>query len=409
LDLVVRNASVLERSGPVDIATRGSRIERVSPNFRGAAKKEVDAKGCLVLPSFVEPHVHLDKALLAEKLAESATIQEAREKVREAKKSFTVDDIASRARTALNWAIASGVTYVRSHVDVDNIVGLSGIQALLKVRKEFEGLVNLQIVALPQEGIAKSPGVSELLEEAVSAGADVVGGLPDAELNPEGRMIHLQTVFRIAKSMGVDVDVHCDVGPSTTIIEEYAAEVVKNGFEGRATADHLISLSYLDDAKASGVIDLIKKAKINVVANPCTMMVSGSTASPPMGRGVTRIKEILRAGINFSYGLDNLVDPYNPFGDFDPLRNGWLLAYQGQLNSERDMRSILMMNTYNAARTLRLKSYGIRPGCVADLNVLDAKTPREALRRRTLPVAVIKEGRVIVESRLTTKLVYRAR
>ena len=403
VDLVVRNARTLEEAGPVDIAIEGSRIVSVKRTFKGKGRREIDAKGHLVLPTFIEPHVHLDKALLAERLPESSTIQEAREKVREAKESFTVDDIVKRAKTVLGWALASGVTHVRSHVDVDNIVRLTGIEALTKVRKDFRGLVELQLVAFPQEGIVKSPGVSKLLEEAVDRGADVVGGLPETEPTLEWQRLHIQTVLRIARAKNVDVYVHCDVGPSTETVKEFAAEVVKNGFQGRTTADHLISLSYFEDAKAAEIIALIKMAGINVVANPCTMMVSGAAPAPPMGRGVTRIKEIIRAGINFSYGLDNIIDPYNPFGDFDPLRNGWLLAYQGQLNSEDDMRSILEMNTYNAARTLRIPRYGTRPGCDADLNVLDAKSPRDALRQKTLSLFVIKKGRILVENKVTKK------
>ncbi len=403
MDLVVRHAQVLEHDGLVDIAVNGSEIASIKPSFSGEADREIDARGCLVLPTFVEPHVHLDKALLAERIPEAATIQEARERVSEAKRRFSVEDVLERARAAIEWALPSGVTFVRSHVDVDNIVRLTGVEALSKLRKEFQGLVDMQIVAFPQEGIVRAPGVSELLERAVNGEGRVMGGLPEAELNPEAERTHIQTVVRIAKELDVDLDVHCDVNPSTHVVEDYAAAVIKNGFQGRATADHLISLSYIDETKASEVIALLKRAKINVIANPCTMMMSGFTDHPPLGRGVTRIREIVRAGVNFSYGLDNIVDPYNPFGDFDTLRNGWLLAYQGQLNTENDMLSILKMNTYNAARTLRLPNYGIKPGCNADLNVLDEKSPREALRRRTLPVFVIKGGRVVAENQLRSR------
>jgi len=407
LEIVIRNARTLEHDNRVDIAIEKTRIAIVKPSFSGKGAKEIDARGCLVLPTFVEPHVHLDKALLAERMPESRTIQEARERIREAKKSFTVDDVIGRARRVADWALVSGVTCVRSHVDVDNIVRLMGVKALSRLRKELRGLVDIQIVAFPQEGIVKSPGVSELLERALEEGAGVVGGIPEVELTREDSNEHTETVTSLAVKADVDVDVHCDVSPSTNTVEHYAAMVMEKDLQGRATADHLISLSYLDDARAAEVVSLLKKAMINVVVNPCTMMVSGSSDRPPLGRGVTRIKEIVRAGINFSYGLDNMVDPYNPFGDFDTLRNGWLLAYEGQLSSEEDMVSILKMNTYNAARTLRLPSYGMQPGCYADLNVLDAQTPRDALRRRTLPLFVIKRGEILVENRVRVKRAYR--
>ncbi len=404
MDLVIRGAQTLERDGLVDIGIGGSEIRSVKHSFPGRGEREIEAHGLLVLPTFIEPHVHLDKALLAERLRESSTIQEARERVREAKKNFTVQDVVERARTALNSALTSGVTYVRSHVDVDDTVRLTGVEALTKLKAEFRGVVDLQIVAFPQEGIIRSPGVQDLLHGAVRGGARVMGGLPEAEDSAEAAKTHLRTVAEIARSSHIDLDVHCDVNPKTTLVEDYAAVVIRNRLQGRATADHLISLSYLDESRTAYIIALLKRARVNVIANPCTMMVSGFTDRPPLGRGVTRIKEIVRAGLNFSYGLDNMVDPYNPFGDFDALRNGWLLAYEGQLNTAEDILSILRMNTYNASRTLRLPRYGIREGCTADLNVLDAKNPREALGRRTIPLFVIKQGRVLVENRIQTKV-----
>ncbi|MDG6988589.1 MAG: amidohydrolase family protein [Nitrososphaerota archaeon] len=402
MDLVVRNARVPDGGGTVDIGVEGGAIVAVKPSVPGRGETEIDAGGCLVLPSFVEPHVHLDKAFLAERMPESKTIQEARERIREAKKGFTAEDIAARARRALRLAVAGGVTFVRTHVDVDGTSGLTGVRALAKVKKEFEGVVDLQVVAFPQEGILRSPGVSELLARALEEGADLLGGIPETETSQESMDAHTDLVTKMSSELGVDVDCHCDVNPATAAVERFAERVGALGLGGRATASHLISLAYMDDARAAATIGLIRRAGLNVVTNPCTAMVSGFTKAPPLGRGVTRIKELLRAGVNVSYGLDNLVDPYNPFGDFDPLRNGWLLAYEGQLNSSEDFASVLRMDTYNAARTMRLEGYGLSPGGRADFNVLDAETPRECLRRRTVARFVVKKGAVLYENEVSS-------
>ncbi|MDG7027326.1 MAG: amidohydrolase family protein [Nitrososphaerota archaeon] len=402
MDLVVRNARVADGGGKVDIGVEGETIRYVKPSVPGRGEREIDARGCLVLPSFVEPHVHLDKAFLAERMPESRTIQEARERIREAKKGFTADDIAARARRALRLAVAGGVTFVRTHADVDDASGLTGVRALAKVKEEFEGVVDVQVVAFPQEGVLKSSGVPELLARALEQGADILGGIPEAEQSQASMDAHTDLVTRMSSELGVDVDVHCDVNPATATVERFAEKVSALGLGGKATASHLISLAYMDDARAAETIRLIRGAGLNVITNPCTAMVSGFTKAPPLGRGVTRVKELLRAGVNVSYGLDNLVDPYNPFGDFDPLRNGWLLAYEGQLNSSEDFGSILRMDTHNAARTMRLAGYGLSPGSRADFNVLDAETPRECLRRRTVARFVVKKGAVIYENEVSS-------
>jgi cytosine deaminase len=403
LDLVVRDVSLLHSDSTTDIGIEGGRISEVTKSISSHPKLELRGHGGLALPTFVEPHVHLDKVFLAERIGEAKSIQHARRILRKAKESFTISDVKRRAERAIRSAVLEGVTAIRSHVDVDGIVGLKSVKALLELRREYEKFLILQIVAFPQSGLVHEEGVEELLVRALEDGADVLGGIPEAEANSEAGRAHIDRIFKIAAEKQVDLDLHCDVIPTTRYTEYYAKKVVKHAFQRRATVDHMIALSYYSDSEAREVIRLLKTAQMNVVCCPCTMMVSGATNQPPLSRGVTRIREIVKAGINFAYGLDNVVDPYNPFGDFDPLRNGWLLAYQGQLNSAKDMLSILKMPTYNSARILRLPRYGLRPGCRADFNVLSATSPRQALRSKTVPWFVLRSGVLLARNTLNRR------
>ncbi|MDG6940197.1 MAG: amidohydrolase family protein [Nitrososphaerota archaeon] len=403
MKLVIRHARTLEHEGQVDIAADDGIVSGVKADMSETGEYEIDAGGNLVLPTFVEPHVHLDKAFLAESMPEAGSMAEARRLVKDAKSNFTGEDVAARAQRCLESALLNGVTAVRTHVDIDGVTGLKSLRAMSGLKAKYKGLLELQVVAFPQEGIVKENGAGELLEKAMENGADLVGGLPEAELTEEDGRAHVDRAFEIASKYHTDIDVHCDVQPHTKFVEYYASGVIRRGYGRRATADHLIALAYYDDDHASKIVGMLRSAGMNVVTNPCTMMVSGSSDRPPKGRGITRVKELLGAGVNVSFGLDNVMDPYNPFGDFEPLRNGWLLSYGGQLNRAEDQRTVLRMATYNAARVLGLDGYGLAPGCRADINVLDAPSPRESLRRRTIPRYVIKAGRVLVENSVTVK------
>jgi cytosine deaminase len=403
MSIIIRNCRIFDKT--VDILLESGIISRINEKIDAKGDEEIDAGNRLVLPSFVEPHVHLDKAFLAENLQEAKNMAEARKLVREAKSNFSRDDVAKRAEKCIIASIQNGVTYMRSHVDIDSIAGLKSFEALLGLKKKFEKYLTLQIVAFPQEGVFRDEGAFELIESALDRGADAIGGLPEAEVDREKGIEHIKKMLNLAAERKVPVDMHIDVQPYTNYIEYFIAEVKKHKLDS-ATADHLIALAYYDDSYASKVIAMIKDAGINVVSNPCTAMVSGGGASPPLARGVTRIKELLRAGVNIAFGLDNIVDPYNPFGDFDPLRNAWLFAYEGQLNSKEDMVKLLQMPTYNSARILGLRGYGIEQGCKADLNILQARNPRDALRLAAKPSHIIRSGRIIAarEEKLTLNL-----
>lgn len=403
MSLLIRNARTLDSQELTCISIERERISRISPN-PPSADRDLDAQGALVLPTFVEPHIHLDKVLLSQEFGYSSSIAEARELIKKAKASFTVDGVKERIKRVIPSALRRGVTIIRSQIDVDPVVGLKSLEALNEVRREYAGLVDFQVVANPQEGIIRSPGTEELLYRALESGCDVVGGLPEAEESPEQSRRHLDTVFEIARRKSVDVDVHNDVLPSGRNLEYFLTKVVETHFEGRAASAHNIALAYYPENYANEIIASIKRANVTVITNPCTMMTSGGQHPPPIPRGLTRVRELMRAGVNVTYGIDNMVDPFNPFGDFNPLVNGWLLAYGGQLNSRELFEAIPKMITYNAAKMLRLKGYGLSEGCTADLNVMNYSRVEDALRFGDTPRYVIKRGKVAAENDVTSKL-----
>jgi len=404
MTLLIRNARTLSAEKLVSILIEDERISEVATMPLTGAEREIDAQGALVLPTFVEPHIHLDKALLSEEFGFSSSIGEAREIIKKAKESFTVSSVKERVKKVIPLALRHGVTVIRTHADIDPIVGLKSLNALIELRQEYSRFVDIQVVANPQEGILSQEGTEELLLKAMESGADLIGGLPEVEMSTEESKEHLDIVFSIAREKDVDVDVHNDVVSYGRNLEYFITRVIRAHYEGRASSAHNIALAHYSDDYANKIISLLKRAKVNIITNPCTMMTSGGQHPPPTSRGITRVRELLNAGVNVTYGIDNMVDPFNPFGDFSALRNGWLLAYGGQLNSPELFENIPRMVTENGARMLRLTDYGIAKGCRADINVLNYPRAADALRFGDIPRYVIKRGKILAENQSISKL-----
>ena len=404
MTLLIRNARTLSAEKLVSILIEDERISEVATMPLTGAEREIDAQGALVLPTFVEPHIHLDKALLSEEFGFSSSIGEAREIIKKAKESFTVSSVKERVKKVIPLALRHGVTVIRTHADIDPIVELKSLNALIELRQEYSRFVDIQVVANPQEGILSQEGTEELLLKAMESGADLIGGLPEVEMSTEESKEHLDIVFSIAREKDVDVDVHNDVVSYGRNLEYFITRVIRAHYEGRASSAHNIALAHYSDDYANKIISLLKRAKVNIITNPCTMMTSGGQHPPPTSRGITRVRELLNAGVNVTYGIDNMVDPFNPFGDFSALRNGWLLAYGGQLNSPELFENIPRMVTENGARMLRLTDYGIAKGCRADINVLNYPRAADALRFGDIPRYVIKRGKILAENQSISKL-----
>ncbi len=400
MGLLIKNARLLDTEGLWDISVESDKIKSLRKAGLDNSDDKIDAEGGLVLSTFIEPHVHLDKVLLGEELKEATSISEARESIRNAKRQFTVENVKARMERVVPWALQNGVTIVRTHIDVDSIAKLHSIEAAFQLKKKYRDILNIQVVAFPQEGVVKDPGALELVQKALELGCEAVGGLPEAETSIEAAKTHVDLMLQLAQEKGLFVDMHCDVSSFGTNIEYFANRVLELGIGDMATADHLIALSYYDDDYASKIIALIKKASMNVITNPCTMMTSGTQDKPPKGRGITRVSDLLRFGVNVAFGSDNIVDPYNPMGNFNPLSNGFLLAYGAQLGLLSDLDSIVRMATTNSSRILGLSNYGIKPGSNADFNIFRERSVRELLQKHNSPKYVFKNGQNIWETRI---------
>ena len=409
MDILIRSALVQDGQPPLDIGIREGVTYKLEPRIDDPAAQVLDAAGRATIPGLIEPHIHLDKALLESRLANrSGTLEEAIRVTGILKTRQEYRDVLDRSRQVLDMAVRNGTVAMRCHPDVDTIQGLIGIETLVHLRKEYAGLIDLQIVAFPQEGILKSPGTLQLMTEAIEMGADVVGGCPYNELGWEDSKAHIEIVFRLAQKFGRDIDLHADFADSTADQRFAAAayiaqKTIDTGYHGRVTLGHLTSLGALRADEAGRVIDLLAKANINVVTLPATDVYLSSAKEPVHPRrGLTPIRALREAGVNVAYSSNNIRNAFTPFGTADPLQIGWLLAHVAQFGSPDDRNYVLEMCTHAAARVLGITDrYGVAIGKQADLVILDTHKVGDALLDLPVRRWVIKRGRVTVEARQT--------
>lgn len=410
MDLIVRNAKARGYDGLVDIGIEGEKIAEVAPKIGGSAKKEIDAGGMLVAPTFVECHIHLDKALISETVRDnvSGTLMEAIEIIWERKRNYDVKEVAERAGRVMEMLVSKGVTQIRTHVDVDTIGGLRPLEGVRKAAEAHKDICDVQIVAFPQEGIVQDPGTEELMWQAMDKGACVVGGMPYNEMTYDDSKEHIDICFEIAKKFDADIDMHTDEtdDPMARTLQYLAAKAIKEKWFGRVTADHTTASAGYDPAYASKLASMLKKAEMNIETNPSTnLMLQGRFDQQPIRRGLTRVKDWMDAGINVAYGQDCVKDTFLPtFGQGDPLEVGMVCAHALHFSMPHQVEWVFDMATVNAAKVMRLENYGLAPGCVASLNVIDAPTVQEAFRTQPDRRYVIFKGRVVAETRTEVKV-----
>lgn len=410
MDTIIRNAQLRNNNDTVDIGIRDGLIKIIAPVLEMKAGIEIDAAGRLVTPTFIDPHIHLDKILISEVVRDnvSGTLMEAIEIIWDKKRNYTEEDMMERAGRVIKWAVKNGTTKMRTHVDVDTICGVRAVEIMLRVKEEYKDLMDLQIVAFPQEGIIQDPGAKELMDEAMRMGADIVGGMPYNEMTDVDSMKHIDFCFELAEKYDADVDMHVDETDDDTArtLQYYAATAIKTGWIGRCTACHTCALAAYNDYYAAKVISLVKKAQMNMITNPATnLMLQGRRDKQPIRRGITRVKELLEAGVNVAYGQDCIKDTFYPtFGQADMLEVGQLLAHAAQMSMPSEVETLFDMPTINSARVMRLPAYGIAPGNSADLNIIDAPSVQEALRTRADRLYVFKKGKILAKTRTRSDL-----
>ena len=402
LDLIIRGANLPDGRQGIDIGIQGDKIVAVEPALKASAAKEIDAKGRLVSPPFIDPHFHMDATLSLglPRLNQSGTLLEGIALWGELKPLLTQEAIAERALAYCDWAVAKGLLAIRSHVDVCD-PRLLAVDALLEVKKKVKPYLDLQLVAFPQDGVFRSSGAMELLKAALDRGVDVVGGIPHFERTMADGAASVRALCEIAAERGLLVDMHCDEtdDPMSRHVETLAYETQRLGLQGRVTGSHLTSMHSMDNYYVSKLIPLMAEARLNAIANPLiNITIQGRHDTYPKRRGMTRVPELMAAGLTVAFGHDCVMDPWYGMGSGDMLEVANMGLHVAQMTGQDAMRACFAAVTENPARILQIEGYGIAPGKNADLVILQAADPVEAIRVRATRLAVLRRGKVIAET-----------
>lgn len=391
---------------PVSLAVEDGKFAAIGTDIAvPPGSEEIDLGGRVVLPEFIESHIHLDKAYLEERRPNlTGTLEDAIAITLELKKSATAEDIRARSERALRSCLRHGTTRFRVQVEVDPFVELKGMEATLSLREAYRGWADIEIVVFPQEGIEQQPGTEDLMREAMRMGGDVVGGIPYNDHDAER---HLDIVFGMAEAFGCGVDLHIDFfdDPKRRDIESAARRTIAAGLQGRVAAGHLTSLGSMDDEQAKKIIGLIVEAGISVIPLPATdLFLGGRGPATPRFRSLTRVKELLAAGANVALSSNNIRNAFTPSGNGDLLEVALLLASAAHMTTPRERALLPEFFTGHAARALGVgENYGIREGCPADFVVLDTANRADVIIDQPEKRYVVKGGRVVAENLRETR------
>jgi cytosine/creatinine deaminase len=384
-ELVLRDARVDDGSnfgGLQDIAFEAGKIVAISDRLEDSGREERNLEGRIVLPGFVEAHCHIDKTLTIDRVENaSGTLMEAIINWVAFKPNLSRNDYLARGRRALLMALRMGTTNLRTHVDVD-ANGLLALESMLELKQEFAGRVDMQIVALG--GPSVNDAEFSAMQHALEMGADIVGGCPAIRSDPKAEVVR---ALELAEQFGKLVDLHIDENenPESMSLETLAEETIARGLEGRVTAGHCCSLAFMDERTAD-----------RVTLPACNLVLQGREMNPTP-RGLTRVKQLLEAGVNVVTATDNVQDPFQPLGNYDLLAASNLTALAAHMTGRAQMLETLEMTTTRAAKVLGLKHHGLRVGCIADLVVINAQSRLEALAQVSTNRMVIKAGEILHE------------
>src|SRR5437867_5879564 len=393
-----------------DVVVEGDRIAQVGPGAAGGVPDAIDCAGKLLLPTFIDARIHRDKVLIRDELREhDGTLAGAIGAIHERKRRYTVEDVRARATVIIEESVRLGTTRLRSHVDVDTIGGLVPLEGVMAAASDCADIAEVRAIAFPQEGLLRDPGAYSLMEAALEAGADVVGGMPHWELDEASQREHVRLCFELATRFDRDIDMHVDETDDGAVrtLEVIADEALARRFVGRVCAGHVCSLSAADNAYADRVIEKCRRAGISIAANPVTNLVlQGRGDRGLIRRGTTRIGELRAAGVNVLFGQDCVKDGFYPFGRGSMLEVALISAHAAHLTTREDLDFALRAVTEAPAVAMRLDDYGLRAGARADMQLLPAPSWPEALRLQPPPVKVWYRGRLVAENSVRSE-VYR--
>ncbi|KQN75645.1 cytosine deaminase [Duganella sp. Leaf61] len=402
MDAVIRNANLADGQTGVDIAIEHGRIAAIGHALAVTAGREIDAGGDLVSAPFVDAHFHMDATLSygLPRVNASGTLLEGIALWGELKPELTQQALVERALQYCDWAVARGLLAIRSHVDVCDD-RLLAVEALLDVKRRVAPYLDLQLVAFPQDGVLRSPTAFANLKRAIAMGVDVVGGIPHFERTMADGAESVRLLCEFAADKGLRVDMHCDESddPLSRHIETLAYHSHRLGLHGRVTGSHLTSMHSMDNYYVSKLLPLIREGGVAAIANPLiNITLQGRHDSYPKRRGMTRVPEMLAAGIDVAFGHDCVMDPWYSLGSGDMLEVAHMGLHVAQMTGQDAMRACFTAVTDTPARILGLDGYGVAVGCHADLVLLDAADPVEAIRLRAARRLVMRRGQIVAES-----------
>lgn len=398
-DVLIRNCVPRGQQRTVDIGVRDQRIVNMGPGLKGEGKVEIDAEGRLATESFVIAHLHLDKVLTGGWITDESMkayhqefmdTEKAISLGAKVKERYSLGEIVSRVRGVLEQAVYYGTTHIRAFADVDTKAELKGVSALLQLRKEFEGLIDLQVVAFPQEGILTDPGTDEYLRKAMDMGADVVGGIPWLELSDDDAEKHIDIVFDIAMQYDRDVAMLVDdtADPASRTLEMLCLKTMKENYGGRVAANHARAMAVYNESRVSRVVSLVAKANVGIVTSPQT------------GPLHVRVKDLLRAGVPVALGQDDCYDAYYSFGRCNMIEVAFLASHLLWMMATSDIDTLVDMASVNPAQIMRIPGHRLSKGGNANLVVLDAPNLHEAMRNQAEARYVISHGRLAAETQV---------
>ena len=394
MDLILRNARPVESpETPVDIGIQDGRIAALEPAL-AAEGETLELGGRLVSPGFVETHIHLDKSCILERCkAERGDIEEAIQEVARVKAGFTPEDVEARARRTLEKCILNGTTHLRTHLEVDPVIGLRGLEGVLPLVEAYRWAIDIEICIFPQEGLLNNPGTDELMLEALGRGGRVVGAAPYTDSDPHGQ---IDRVFEMARMFDLDIDMHLDFGPDPEDLDLlYVCKRTEDyGYGGRVAIGHVTKLSAAPPALFERAARRLAEAGVALSVLPATdLYLMGRHMDHSVMRGVTPCHRLLHAGVNCSLSTNNVLNPFTPFGDCSLVRMANLYANVAQVGAGDDMRECLKMVTTRAAALMNLPDYGLAPGKAADLVVLESESPEAAVAELAPVLMAFKRGR----------------
>ena len=396
MDLILRNARIAgnENTPPVDIGIEGGRIAAIETGL-AAQGEAIDVGGRLVSPGFIETHIHLDKSCLLDRCKSvEGTLEEAIGEVAKAKRNFQPEEVRERAVKTLEKCILQGTTHMRTHLEVDPVVGLRSLDGIQPLIDEYKWAIDLEICVFPQEGLLNNPGTDELMVEGLKRGCHVVGGAPYTDSDPPGQIDRL---FEMAREFDVDVDMHLDFGntPEGMTIEHVCNRTEEFGYGGRVTVGHMTQLSTLEAAQFERITRRLADAGVAVTVLPSTdLYLMGRHQDHNVLRGVVPVHKMLRHGVNCNLSSNNVLNPFTPFGDCSLIRMANLYANICQVGQIDDTVECFDMVTRRSADLLNLDDYGIEVGKSADMVVIDNRNRESAVAELSPPLMGIKRGHV---------------